>query len=148
MEARFELSMDHTRMDVDAILALLRTSYWCAAIRREVLERAIKNSIVIGAFDPNGKQIAFARVVTDRATFAWLCDVIVNESWRGKGVGRAMVRTLIAHPELQTLRRWCLATKDAQGVYEPLGFEPVATGRWFEKRLDPSVWSDASVKLD
>ncbi len=138
--------MDSGRMDVDAILSLLRTSYWSAAIRREVLERAIPNSIVIGAFDAGGKQIAFARAVTDRATFAWLCDVIVREDWRGRGIGRAMVRTLMARDDLQTLRRWCLATRDAHGVYEPLGFVPVAPGRWYEHRLDPRVWSEPEAR--
>jgi GNAT superfamily N-acetyltransferase len=106
-----------------------------------VVERAISNSIVANAFDAaTGQQIGFARAVTDRATFAWLCDVVVDERYRKQGIATAMVRSLLAHPDLQTLRRWCLATRDAHGVYAPLGFTPVDPGRWMELKLDPARW--------
>lgn len=138
-----EYSNDHARMDVGVIWDLLRTSYWSPGVRRDVVERAIANSVVAGAFDAaSGAQVGFARAVTDRATFAWLCDVIVVESYRGRGIATRMVRELITHPELQTLRRWCLATKDAHAVYTPIGFGPVPADRWMEYRPPASVWSD------
>jgi N-acetylglutamate synthase-like GNAT family acetyltransferase len=77
------------------------------------------------ARDDTGKLVGFARLVTDKATFAWLCDVIVLPGKQGRGLGRMLVRTFLDHPELQGLRRWLLGTKDAHGVYTPLGFEPI-----------------------
>jgi len=77
------------------------------------------------ARDDKGRLIGFARLVTDKATFAWLCDVIVLPGRQGKGLGRALVQTFLEHPELQGLRRWLLGTKDAHGVYTPLGFTPL-----------------------
>ncbi|HLO40597.1 MAG TPA: GNAT family N-acetyltransferase [Phycisphaerales bacterium] len=137
------LSQNHALMDVDFIHAYLARSYWSKDIRRDLTERAIKNSIVIGAFDEStGKQVSFARVVTDRATFAWLCDVFVIEEHRGHGLSKMMVEALLAHPDLQTLRRWVLATKDAHGLYTRYGFEPVPDGRWLEKRLPVEAWQE------
>lgn len=138
-----ELSTDHDRMDLETIWRLVSGTYWAKGIRREILEAAVRNSIVVGAFDlTTGGQVGFARAVSDRATFAWLCDVIVDERFRKRGVATQMVRTLMAHPELQTLRRWALATRDAHGVYEPLGFTAVEPGRWMERKLDRSVWAE------
>lgn len=139
----YELSTDHARMQIDAIHRLLTNSYWSANIRVDVLRSAIANSLVIGAFDQSdGQQIAFARVVTDYSTFAWLCDVIVQESWRGRGLGKAMVRALINNPRMQTLRRWALATKDAHTLYQGFGFVPVPAERWMEMRLPVSAWQE------
>ncbi|MEZ5960945.1 MAG: GNAT family N-acetyltransferase [Hyphomonadaceae bacterium] len=111
--------------DIDAIHAVLRETYWSPGIPREVVARACANSMCAIARDEHGKLVGFARVVTDKATFAWLCDVIVLPGKQGKGVGRALVQLFQRHPELQGLRRWLLGTKDAHGVYAPLGFTPV-----------------------
>lgn len=109
--------------DLDTIHAVLRETYWSPGIPRDVVARACANSMCAIARDDKGKLIGFARLVTDKATFAWLCDVIVLPGKQGRGLGRALVRTFLDHPELQGLRRWLLATKDAHGVYAPLGFE-------------------------
>lgn len=114
-----------TASDIDVIHALLAETYWSPGIPRETVARAAANSICVVARDESGALTGFARLVTDRATFAWLCDVIVLPAHQGQGVARALVRALQAHPELQGLRRWLLGTKDAHGVYAPLGFTPI-----------------------
>ncbi len=138
-----DLSTDHARMQIEVIHAFLSTSYWSPGIRRDVVETAIRNSLVIGAFDSaTGRQVGFARVITDSATFAHLCDVFVLESHRGRGISKRMVRALLADSRLQTLRRWCLATRDAHDVYRPFGFAPVTPDRWMEKRMPPEGWQE------
>lgn len=122
--------------DMDAIHAVLAETYWSPGVPREVVERGFANSISALARDEEGRLAGFARLVTDKATFAWLADVIVLPPHGGKGLARAMVSALRAHPELQGLRRWLLATKDAHGVYAPLGFEAIAAPeRYMEIKL-------------
>jgi len=138
----YEISFDPARVQLDRVHVALASSYWSPGIRREVLAKAIQHSLVVGAFArTTGEQVAFARVVTDVATFAWLCDVYVDEAHRGRGLSTRLVAMLVEHPELQTLRRWCLATRDAHGLYERFGFEPVPAERWMEKRLPAIAWS-------
>lgn len=142
----YTISLDPARVQFDRVHALLTESYWSPRIRADVLRTAIKNSIVAGAFEAEtGRQVAFARVVTDQATFAWLCDVIVDPAHRGKGLAKRMCRELDADPRLQTLRRWCLATRDAHSLYAQFGFEPVPEGRWMEKRLPVERWQAAEL---
>ncbi len=130
-------------MDVDVIHGYLRRSYWAEGIRREVVEASIGGSIVLGAFDTrDGSQVAFARAVTDRATFAWLCDVFVLEEHRGAGISKRLVETMLAHPDIATVRRWCLATRDAHRLYTRFGFTPVPEDRWLERRSPPSAWKE------
>lgn len=119
------LSFDAQALDLDTIHTFLTTSYWSLGIPRETVARAIAGSLCVGAYR-DGRQIGFARVVSDRATFAYLADVFVLGEARGQGIGRAMVRALMEHPELHGLRRWFLATLDAHGVYEALGWQPIA----------------------
>lgn len=114
-----------TEADLATIHAVLRETYWSPGIPREVVARACANSLCVIARDDAGKLIGFARLVTDKATFAWLCDVIVLPGKQGRGLGRALVRTFRDHPELQGLRRWMLATRDAHAVYAPFGFTPL-----------------------
>jgi GNAT superfamily N-acetyltransferase len=141
-------SCDAARIDIAFVWGELRNTYWSPGVRRDIVERAVTNSLVVGAYDSSAnRQVGFARAVTDRASFAWLCDVIVAQDSRGQGVATQMVRTLMQHPDLQTLRRWCLATKDAHKVYEPLGFVPVPADRWMEFRLDTSVWTEKDRTL-
>lgn len=130
--------------DIEIIHAVLRESYWSPGIPREVVARACANSMCAIARDERGKLIGFARLVTDKATFAWLCDVIVLPGRQGKGLGRALVRTFQQHPELQGLRCWLLATKDAHGVYEPLGFAAVAAPDRLMEMRNPEPYGRAA----
>ncbi len=130
--------------DIDAIHAVLTESYWSPGIPRESVARACANSMCAIARDDAGKLIGFARLVTDKATFAWLCDVIVLPGKQGKGLGRALVQTFQQHPELQGLRRWLLGTKDAHGVYAPLGFTPLDAPERFMHIRNPSPYGRAT----
>jgi len=118
------LSTDRARVDVDATLAMLHASHWGGNMRREQLERAIENSVCFSVIDlaHDNRQLAFARVVTDLTTYAYLTDVIVAEDARGRGLGSWMVETIVEHPDFQGLRRIALLTRDAQGLYERFGF--------------------------
>jgi GNAT superfamily N-acetyltransferase len=140
-----ELSWDPGRLQFDRIHAALATSYWSPRIRRDLVERAAANSLTLGAYrSTTGEQVAYARVVTDRATFAYLCDVIVFEGSRGEGIGKLLVESVLEHPELQTVRRHALATRDAQGLYARYGYEPVPQGNWMQRKGDPSAWQDVN----
>jgi len=122
-----------TEADLEVVHAVLEKTYWAPGVPRDVVVRACASSLCAIARDEAGVLVGFARLVTDRATFAWLCDVFVLPERQGQGVARDLVRALRAHPELQGLRRWLLATRDAHGVYAPLGFVPLAEpGRWME----------------
>jgi GNAT superfamily N-acetyltransferase len=134
----FLVSSDPARLDIDAIHAFLTSSYWASGIPRVVVERAIAGSICFGLFRGQ-RQIGFARVITDRATFAYLADVYVLEEHRGRGLATWLIETVIAHPDLQGLRRFVLVTRDAHGLYEKFGFTPLAKPEnYMEKH-----WPDA-----
>ncbi|RJF93754.1 GNAT family N-acetyltransferase [Sphingomonas cavernae] len=135
----YVLSDDAATMQVDAIHAYLARSYWSPGIPRETVTRAIANSLCVGVFR-DGAQVGFARVVTDRATFAYLADVYVLEAHQGRGLAHAMVEHLQQHPELQGLRRWMLATNDAHGLYASLGWEAVADPSKLMMRHFPDVY--------
>jgi predicted N-acetyltransferase YhbS len=143
MSARIAIEQP-TESDIDAIHAVLKETYWSPGIPRDVVARACANSLCAVARDQHGKLIGFARLVTDKATFAWLCDVIVLPGRQGKGLGRALVQTFLDHPELQGLRRWLLATKDAHGVYEPVGFTVVEHPDRFMHIRNPSPYGRAA----
>jgi len=130
--------------DIDVIHAALRETYWSPGIPREVVARACENSMCAIARDETGRLIGFARLVTDRATFAWLCDVTVLPGKQGRGLGRALVQTFQRHPELQGLRRWLLGTRDAHGVYAPLGFTPLDAPERFMHIRNPAPYGKAS----
>jgi N-acetylglutamate synthase-like GNAT family acetyltransferase len=115
------LSTDRARIDLDGLLALLRASHWGGLMTRPVLERAIDNSLCVGVYR-DARQLAFARAVTDLATYAYLTDVIVSDESRGQGIGSWMMEALLAHPDLQGLRRIALFTRDAPWLYAKFGF--------------------------
>lgn len=135
------LSTDPSRLDLDRVYGWLRDAYWSLGVRRDIVERAFANSLSVGAYARDGTQLAVARAVTDQATFAWLCDVFVDPGARGRGIARAMVQALLDDPRLQTLRRWCLGTRDAHGVYAPLGFAAVDGRIWMEYKPSAARWS-------
>ena len=129
----FTLSTDPARLDLDMIHGFLSTCYWSRGIPRELLERSLRHSLPFGVYHAK-EQVAFARVVTDFATVAYVGDVFVLEPWRGRGFSRWMMECMLAHPELQGFRRWFLLTRDAHGLYAKLGFTPLAApDRWMEK---------------
>ena len=130
MEREIEISTDPARLDIDVIHGFLRTSYWAEGRRRSVVERAIRNSLCFGVY-VGERQVAFARVVSDRAVFAYLMDVFVIPEYRGRGISKALMRAVLDHPDLQNLRTFLLATHDAHGLYEQFGFRPLAQPeRW------------------
>lgn len=130
----YEISTDPSRLQLDAIHAYLTRSYWSPNIPKELVARAIANSVCFGVYavdgDPAGRaggvQIGFARVVTDKSSFAYLADVYVLEAHRGQGLSKRLVAAVLAHPDLQGMRRFMLATRDAHGLYEQFGFQPPA----------------------
>ena len=119
----FEVSTDPARIDLDYVHHYLSTlSYWAHGIPRDVVERSIRHSLTFGLYADTGAQVGFARVITDKATFAWLADVFIDPSMQGKGLGKGLMDTILAHPELQELRRFMLVTIDAHSLYAQYGF--------------------------
>jgi GNAT superfamily N-acetyltransferase len=121
----FEADDSPDRVDVDVVHGFLSTSYWAPGIPRDVVARSIAGSLNVGVYAADGSMVAFARAVTDRATFAWIADVFVVPEWRGHGLGKFVVSTLLDHPELKGVRRLMLATKDAQELYRGYGFDDI-----------------------
>lgn len=136
----YEISTDRARLDIGAIHAFLTQSYWSPGIPRATVERAIANSLCFGAFQ-QGTQVGFARVVTDRTTFAYLCDVYVLEEHRGRGLAQQLMTRVVEHPDLQGLRRILLATRDAHGLYAKFGFKPLAAPEVMMEVHRPNVYS-------
>jgi GNAT superfamily N-acetyltransferase len=136
----YSISSDRSRLDVGMIHAYLSQSYWSPGIPRAVVERAIANSLCFGVFEGD-EQVGFARVVTDRATFAYLADVFVLEAHRGKGLSKALMREIKAHPELQGLRRWLLATRDAHDLYRQFGFKELGNPSRIMEVHDPDAYT-------
>jgi GNAT superfamily N-acetyltransferase len=120
-DADYEISTDKARLDLEVIVRLLRTTYWAAQRPREAIKRSILHSLCFGLYW-RGAQVGFARVVTDFSTFAWICDVIVDEAHRGGGLGKRFVEEIVMHPEIVGVRQ-LLATRDAHTLYEKFGFE-------------------------
>jgi GNAT superfamily N-acetyltransferase len=136
----FAISTDRSRIDLDAVHAFLAASYWAHGIPRSVLAKSIEHSLCFGLYDGD-RQIGFARVVTDRATFAYLADVYVLEDYRGRGLGSWMIECVQAHPELQGLRRWVLLTRDAHALYRRAGWTGVAKPERYMERWAPDVYA-------
>jgi GNAT superfamily N-acetyltransferase len=128
----FTISTDPARLNVDAICDFLTRAYWAAGRPRERTERAISNSLVFGLYDGE-KQIGLARVVSDYAVFAYLCDVFIHEEYRKHGLGKWLIETVMSHPDLQGLRRWTLATRDAHEFYRQFGWDNLQNPeKWME----------------
>lgn len=145
----FLISTDPALLDVDAIYAFLSTCYWSSGIPRPTVERAIAHSLCFGLYDRSKPRsdstsppalVGFARVITDRASYAYLCDVFVLDSARGNGLGIWLIESLLTHPDLQGLRRHTLLTRDAHGLYARFGFKPMADPTRYMERWDPDVY--------
>jgi GNAT superfamily N-acetyltransferase len=136
----YRISTDTNEMDVDAVHAYLTRSYWSEGIPRDVVERSLRGSLCFGIFH-GAAQIGFARVITDRATFAHLADVYVLEDHRGRGLGKQLVATILAHPDLQGLRRFQLMTRDAHELYRQFGFGPAARPTAYMEINRPDVYT-------
>jgi GNAT superfamily N-acetyltransferase len=135
----YEISTDPARLDVDAIHAFLTQSYWSPGIPRATVARAIASSLCFGVFC-RGQQVGFARMVTDKTTFAYLCDVYVLEAHRGRGVSKQLMDYIMKHPDLQGLRRMMLATRDAHGLYAQFGFTPLSAPDRIMEVLKPNIY--------
>lgn len=123
MKNDFYISTDKSKLNINLIVDYLKNkSYWAKSRSKEKIAKSIANSLCFGLFDKENQQVGFARVVTDFAVFAWLLDVFILEEYRGKGLGKLLIQTIISHDDLQGITRWGLATKDAHEVYKKFGF--------------------------
>ena len=129
------ISTDASRLDLGTVHDFLRTSYWAAGVPFEIVERSVENSMVFGVYH-GAEQVGFARVVTDQATFAYLADVFVLETHRGQGLGKWLMEAILSHPDLQGLRRWMLASRDAHELYRSHGFDDLGSPQIFMERKD------------
>ena len=127
------VSCDRRKLDLKRIHAFLTRSYWSEGVSRELVERSIEHSIPFGVY-AGGEQVGFARVISDRASYAYLADVYIEQPFRGRGLSKLLMRAVMEHPELQRLRRWILGTRDAHGLYRQFGFtELQRPERWMEQ---------------
>jgi GNAT superfamily N-acetyltransferase len=134
LEKGFNISTDQSLLDFEMIYKYLsEDSYWATGVPAETVKKALTNSFCFGVYKQN-TQVGLARVITDKATFAYICDVFVLPGFRGLGLSKWLLQTITANPELQGLRRWTLATADAHGLYSQFGFTPLTRpDRWMEK---------------
>ena len=136
----YTISDNADDMDIDNIHGFLKNAYWSRDIPREVIEKAIANSLVFGVFHATKGQVGFARMITDTATLAYLADVFILTEHRGKGLSKLLMQAIIDHPELQGLPRMVLATRDAHGLYEQYGFKALAEPDIFMELWKPDVY--------
>ncbi|HVY79902.1 MAG TPA: GNAT family N-acetyltransferase [Steroidobacteraceae bacterium] len=136
----YTLSDDPARLDLAAMHAYLRRAYWSEEIPFDVVARAARASLCIGAYDPSGAQVGLVRLISDYTTFCYVCDVYVLEEHRGRGLSKAMMAMAVEHPRLQGLRRWMLVTHDAHGLYRQFGFSPPAHPERYMERTVPDIY--------
>jgi len=137
----YEISTDPARLDVAATHAYLTRSYWSPGIPVEIVERALRHSLCFGVYESaSGAQVGLARVVTDYATFAYLCDVYVLEEHRGHGLGKRLMREVMTHPALSGARRAMLATRDAHGLYAGFGFQEAGAAKNLMEIVRPEIY--------
>jgi GNAT superfamily N-acetyltransferase len=141
-----EFTVTDNREDLDIEMIhdfLCKASYWAKHIPRSIVEKSVNHSHCFGLYH-DGKQIGFARAITDYATFAYLADVFVVTDYRGRGLGKWLISCILQHPELQGLRRWMLATLDAHGLYEQNGFVALQKPEWFLEIHNPDIYAHSS----
>ena len=134
----YSISEEPERLQLEVIVEYLARAYWSNQRPRAVIERSLKHSLCFGVYE-NETQIGFARVVTDHAIFAYLADVFILESHQGHGLGKWLVQTILEHPDLQGLRRWILATRDAHGLYAQYGFTTLENPDRYMTKFDPTT---------
>ncbi|MGO3740105.1 MAG: GNAT family N-acetyltransferase [Marinomonas foliarum] len=134
------MSSDSNEMDVDVIYSYISSSYWAAGIPKETLKKALENSLCFGVFSSDGKQVGFARMITDQATFAYLADVFIDEEHRGQGLSKWLMQRVHEHPSLQGLRRILLATRDAHSLYQQFGYTALGSPETFMQKWQPDVY--------
>jgi len=138
-KGEFTVSTDPALIELDVVHWFLTECYWAKDIPREVVARSIENSLCFGVY-AQGKQVGFARVISDYATYAYIGDVFVLESFRSQGLGKWLMECIMQHPRLQGLRRWSLITRDAHGLYAQLGFEPLKNPQNYMELHRPDVY--------
>jgi GNAT superfamily N-acetyltransferase len=136
----FVISTSRERLNVDVVHEFLTNCYWAKGIPREVVARSIEHALCFGIYDEEGAQVGFARVISDFATIAYVGDVFVLETHRGRGLGKWLMQCITEHPALQNLRRWILTTRDAHGLYSQFGFTPVKAPERFMEVHRPNVY--------
>ena len=136
----FLVSTDPRRLDLGVVHQFLTNCYWAKGIPREVVERSIQHALCFGIYDGSGAQVGFARVVSDFSTVAYLGDVFVLESHRGRGLGKWMMQCILAHPALEGMRRWILVTRDAHGLYKQFGFTALQSAERYMELHRPDVY--------
>jgi len=135
----FTVTSDPAKLDLAVIAEFLASSYWAKGIPAATVEKSLERSLCFALLDGE-RQIGFARVISDRVTIAYLGDVFVLPEYRGKGLGKWLIECVVSHPELQGLRRWVLATRDAHGLYEKFGFTPLKRPEFFMELHNPNVY--------
>jgi len=138
-KGEFMVSTDPEMIDMEVVHGFLTQCYWAKGIPREVVARSIENSLCFGVY-AEGKQVGFARVVSDYATYAYIGDVFVVEAFRGRGLGKWLMECVVQHPRLQGLRRWSLVTRDAHKLYAHAGFEPLKKPQNYMELHRPDVY--------
>jgi GNAT superfamily N-acetyltransferase len=139
LQGQYLISTDKSKLDLAVIHDYLcHRSYWAAGRSLKAVKRSIEHSLCFGVHQQDGPQVGFARIVTDYTTFAWLCDLFILESWQNKGLGKWLVKSIQDHPDLQSIRRWLLATRDAHGLYNKYGgFKPINNpNRWMTRIVE------------
>jgi GNAT superfamily N-acetyltransferase len=142
MHLEYTLTTDRSRFDIAAVHAFLSQTYWSPGVPIEIVEKAVANSLAFGIL-LGDEQVGFARVVTDKATFAYLADVYVLEAHRGKGLSKRLLEIILAHEDLQNLRRFLLFTKDAHGLYAQYGFTEVPNPARVMEKFNPDPYQTA-----
>lgn len=140
MVSGYKTSSNIKDMDLSVIHNFISNSYWAKGIPLNTMEKAINNSLCFGVFTDSGEQVAFARMVTDSTTFAYLADVFVTKAHRGNGLSKLLMQTIMAHPNLQGIRRMLLATRDAHNLYEQFGFKALSSPKLFMELHQPDVY--------
>jgi GNAT superfamily N-acetyltransferase len=139
-KGEFTVSTDRELIDLDLVHGFLTESYWAKGVPRDIVARSIENSLCFGVYS-EGKQVGFARVVTDYATYAYVGDVFLLEPSRGRGLGKWMMECVVQHPRLQGLRRWSLVTSDAHALYSQVGFTPLKKPQNYMEIHRPDVYT-------
>lgn len=141
MTTNYKVSTDKQDFNIVAIHDFLTNCYWSKGIPMSTLQKAIDNSLCFAVLDPQQKTVGFARMITDKATFAYLADVYILEAHRGRGLSKYLMQHISAHPDLQGLRRTVLATRDAHGLYEQFGYKGLANPQTFMEVWQPDIYT-------